>query len=78
VVSTSPELQRQRVLERGTMDEARFDSIRARQMEDEEKRARADFVIDTSHGLEPVRQRIRGILADLGRREAGRKPRVPD
>ncbi|MCL2715257.1 MAG: dephospho-CoA kinase [Alphaproteobacteria bacterium] len=72
VVSTSQELQRQRVLERGIMDEAGFEAIRARQMDDVEKRARADFVIDTSHGLEPVRQRIRGILADLARCGASR------
>jgi dephospho-CoA kinase len=64
VVSTSPELQRERVLARGTMDEERFNSILGRQMPDAEKRKRADFVVDTSHGLDPVRARIRDILVE--------------
>ena len=65
VVTTSPELQRERVLERGTMDEEKFNSILARQLPDAEKRKRADFVVDTSHGLDPVRARIRDILAEV-------------
>lgn len=64
VVTTTPELQRERVLARGTMDEDKFNSILARQMPDEEKRKRADFVVDTSHGLDPVRGRIRDILTE--------------
>ena len=63
VVTTSPELQRERVLARGTMDAAKLDSIIARQMPDAEKRKRADFVVDTSHGLDPVRAQIKDILA---------------
>jgi dephospho-CoA kinase len=63
VVTASPELQRERVLARGTMDEEKFNSILARQLPDTEKRKRADFVVDTSHGLDPVRARIRDILA---------------
>jgi dephospho-CoA kinase len=70
VVTTSPELQRERVLARGTMDQEKLDAILARQMPDAEKRRRADFVVDTSHGLDPVRSRIRDILA-----EAVRMPR---
>jgi dephospho-CoA kinase len=65
VVSTSPELQRERVLSRGTMDEAKLDAIIAKQMPDAEKRKRADFVVDTSHGLEPVRAQITHILAEV-------------
>lgn len=65
VVSTSPELQRQRVLARGTMDEAKLDAIIAKQTPDAEKRRRADFVVDTSHGLEPVRAQIKHILAEV-------------
>ena len=59
VVTTSPELQRERVLARGTMDAAKLDSIIARQTPDAEKRRRADFVVDTSHGLDPVRAQIK-------------------
>jgi dephospho-CoA kinase len=62
VVTTSPELQRERVLARGAMDDEKLNSILARQIPDEEKRRRADFVVDTSHGLDPVRARIRDIL----------------
>jgi dephospho-CoA kinase len=62
VVSTSPELQRERVLARGTMDAAKLDFIIARQLPDAEKRRRADFVVDTSHGLDPVRAQIKDIL----------------
>lgn len=65
VVSTSPELQRERVLARGTMDEAKLDAIIAKQTPDAEKRQRADFVVDTSHGLEPVRAQITHILAEV-------------
>src|SRR4030081_1293748 len=49
-VTTTPEIQRPRVL--------------ARQLPDAEKRKRADFVVDTSHGLDPVRARIRDILSE--------------
>jgi dephospho-CoA kinase len=62
VVTTSAGLQRERVLARGMMDEEKFNSILARQMPDAEKRKRADFLVDTSHGLDPVRVRIRDIL----------------
>ena len=65
VVTTTPEAQRERVLARGTMDEARFDAILARQLPDAEKRKRADFIVDTSHGLDPVRVRIKDILAEI-------------
>jgi dephospho-CoA kinase len=64
VVTTSPEKQRERILARGTMTSEALDAILARQMPDVEKRERADFVVDTSHGLDPVRARIRDILAE--------------
>jgi len=67
VVSTSPDLQRERVLARGTMDEAKLEAIIAKQMPDAEKRKRADFVVDTSHGLEPVRAQITHILAEVAK-----------
>jgi dephospho-CoA kinase len=62
VVTTSPELQRERILARGTMSHEALEAILARQTPDAEKRKRADFLVDTSHGLEPVRSRIRDIL----------------
>ena len=62
VVTTSPENQQMRILARGTMSTEALESLLARQMPDQEKRKRADFVVDTSHGLDPVRARIRDIL----------------
>ena len=62
VVTTSPETQRRRILSRDNMSEEKLDAILARQLPDAEKRKRADFIVDTSHGLDPVRVRIRDIL----------------
>ncbi|KRR23242.1 dephospho-CoA kinase [Bradyrhizobium retamae] len=65
VVTTDPKTQRERILARGTMTSEALDAILARQLPDAEKRKRADFVVDTSHGLDPVRARIRDILAEV-------------
>ena len=65
VVTTAPEVQRERILARGTMTAETLDAILARQTPDAEKRQRADFIVDTSHGLDPVRARIRDILAEV-------------
>jgi dephospho-CoA kinase len=70
VVTTTPEIQRQRILARDNMTAEKLDAILARQLPDPEKRKRADFVVDTSHGLDPVRIRIRDILS-----EAAKMPR---
>jgi dephospho-CoA kinase len=65
VVTTAPDVQRERILARGTMTDEALDAILARQLPDAEKRRRADFVVDTSHGLDLVRARIRDILAEV-------------
>jgi len=70
VVTTSPEVQRERILARDNMTAEKLDAILARQLPDAEKRKRADFIVDTSHGLDPVRARIRDIL-----QQAGKMPR---
>jgi dephospho-CoA kinase len=62
VVTTTPEIQRERILARDNMSSEKLDAILARQLPDAEKRKRADFVVDTSDGLDPVRARIRDIL----------------
>ncbi len=62
VVTTSPEIQRQRILARENMTPEKLDAILSRQMPDSDKRQRADFVVDTSHGLDPVRSHIKDIL----------------
>ncbi len=66
VVSASPDVQRARVLKRAGMTQERLDSILERQMPDQEKRARADFVIDTSGDLSTTETQVRHILACLG------------
>jgi dephospho-CoA kinase len=62
VVTTTSEIQRQRILARDNMTSEKLDAILARQLPDAEKRRRADFVVDTSDGTDPVRLRIRDIL----------------
>jgi dephospho-CoA kinase len=67
VVSAPADIQRARVLARDNMTAEKLDAILARQMPDAEKRRRADFVVDTAHGVEPVRARVRDILAEVAR-----------
>ena len=67
VVSAPAELQRARVLARENMTQDKLDAILARQMPDAEKRKRADFVVDTSRGLEPVRAEVKDILAKVAK-----------
>ncbi len=66
VVSAPEALQRERVLARPGMTAAKFDSILTRQLPDAEKRARADFVIDTSGTLTQTRVQVNHILSCLG------------
>ena len=68
VVTAPPDVQRERVLSRGTMDAAAFEAILARQTPDAEKRRRADFVLDTSRGLEPVEADVRRIVGEVSRK----------
>jgi dephospho-CoA kinase len=66
VVSAPGDVQRARVLARPGMTDARLAAILARQMPDEEKRRRADFVIDTGTDLSTTEARVREIIACLG------------
>lgn len=66
VVSAPAEVQRQRVLDRGAMTEAEFQTILARQLPDAEKRKRADYIIPTT-SLEAARQAVKQVLTDIRR-----------
>jgi dephospho-CoA kinase len=63
VVSAPLDVQRERVFERPGMSEQKFEAILAKQMPDAEKRARADFIVDTSKGFDAARAQVRDILA---------------
>lgn len=62
VVSAPLDVQRARAFTRPGMDESKFNMILSRQMPDNEKRRRADFVVDSSHGFDAARVQIRDIL----------------
>ena len=67
VVSAPAQIQRERVLARPGMTEAKFAAILAKQMPDVDKRARADFVVDTSKGFDAARAQVRDILAQVAK-----------
>ena len=71
VVVTAPaEVQRARVMERSGMTEERFRGLLAKQTPDAEKRARADFLVDTSLGMEAARAKVRDIVRVLAAMDA--------
>jgi dephospho-CoA kinase len=66
VVSAPRDIQRARVLDRPEMTAEKFEAILARQMPDDEKRRRADFVVETGGDLSTTEAQVRDILACLG------------
>ena len=66
VVSAPADIQLGRVLQRPGMNREKFSALLARQMPDEEKRKRADFVIDTGGELSTTEAQVHDILACLG------------
>jgi len=63
VVTAPADVQRERVLARDCMTEEKFESILVRQVPDSEKREKADFLIDTSLGLEAANEKVREIIS---------------
>ena len=63
VVSAPPDVQRTRAFERSGMTDQKFTAFLAKQMPDADKRARADFVVDTSKGFDAAHAQVRDILA---------------
>ncbi len=74
VVSAPAAVQRERVLARPGMTQDAFEAILARQTPDADKRAQADFVVDTGSGLEAARADVTRIMAELTARSATRDP----
>ncbi|SON58190.1 Dephospho-CoA kinase [Hartmannibacter diazotrophicus] len=72
VVSAPDYIQRARVLARPEMTEEKFAAILGRQTPDSEKRARADFIVDSGQGLEKARADVAAILAALAARNMGK------
>lgn len=69
VVTAPFEIQRSRVLARPGMTDATFEAILAKQIPDSEKRARADFIINTRIDLDYAQDQVRALIAALGRIE---------
>jgi dephospho-CoA kinase len=67
VVTVPAEMQRARAFERPGMSEDKLFAILAKQMPDAEKRARADFVVDTSRGFDDARVQVREILKTVAK-----------
>jgi dephospho-CoA kinase len=65
LVSAPESVQKSRLMQRPGMTETRMAAILARQMPDADKRAKADFIIDTSQGIESARADVQKILRQL-------------
>jgi len=75
VVATAPEaVQRERVLARPGMTEAKFQALAARQLSDAQKRAQAHYLVLTDKGLDHARDQVKMILADIQRRLREQEP----
>ncbi len=65
VCSAPADVQRDRVLARPGMTPQIFADILAAQMPDADKRARADYIVDTSNGIDDARRQVLAIIADM-------------
>jgi dephospho-CoA kinase len=67
VVTAEADVQRQRVMDRPGMTTEKFEALLAKQTPDAEKRRRADYIVDSGHGIEPARAQVREILAKVAK-----------
>ena len=75
VVATAPEhVQRERVLSRPGMTEAKFAALLSRQMSDRQKRTQAHYLVMTDKGLDHAREQVKMILTDIQRRLREQEP----
>jgi dephospho-CoA kinase len=68
-LSTSERVQRERVLARPGMTEEKFETLRARQMSDADRRARADYVVDSGTNLENMQAQLDSLIESLQDRD---------
>ncbi len=69
VVTAPPDVQRARVLGRKGMTQEKLDALLSNQMPDDEKRRRADFVVDTNRPVEETAAEIDRLIESLRGRE---------
>jgi dephospho-CoA kinase len=69
VVSAPADLQKARVLARPGMTADKFEHILSRQIPDPEKRAKADYVIETGTTLDETRKQVAQVIACLASRK---------
>jgi dephospho-CoA kinase len=72
LVSTSPEVQRERAFKRPGMTEERFAAILAKQMPDDEKRRRAHFIVDTSGPFAETHRQVADVMRAVAGIAGGR------
>jgi dephospho-CoA kinase len=65
VVSAPYDVQKKRVLERKGMSEEKFEDILAKQTPDNEKRRKADFIIDTDQGFDHARKQVQQVIETI-------------
>ena len=65
VVSAPEDVQRQRVLARPGMSAEKFEQILGKQVPDADKRAKADYIIETDKGLDFAKARVAEIIDQL-------------
>jgi dephospho-CoA kinase len=65
VVSAPPEIQRERVMQRPGMTAEKFEHILAQQTPDSDKRAGADYVVDSNFGLDHAFGQVKAIVREL-------------
>ena len=70
VVSAPEDVRRKRVLARPGMTPEKFEAIASRQLPDEEKRAKADYIIETGEGLDHAFEMVKDVVANLRKRAA--------
>ncbi len=68
VVSAPQEAQRARLMRRPGMTEEKLDALIARQLPDADKRAKADFVVDTGSSLEDTQRQIDAVVREIMKR----------